>query len=152
MLWYLLIGFGSIIIIWFFVYLKRKQDQTEENFQKRFSGKNIRLLDKYAMFIAQESDGYSHFRGMGYLVLTDDELYFERQLGNKVIPLPITSIVQVGDTKRLGGQNPGKTMLKISFKDNNGENDSIALCVKELAQWKKEIAAAIDEKSITKRI
>ena len=143
MLWYLVIGIGSTVIIWFFVYLKRKQNEIEENFQRRFSGKNIKLLDKNALFIAQESDGYSHFRGIGYLVLTDDELYFERQLRRKVVPIPITSITRVGETRRLGGQNPGKPILKIDFKDMNGKNDSIGLCVKKLERWKKEIAATI---------
>jgi hypothetical protein len=33
-------------------------------------------------------------------------------------------------------------MLQIDFEDTNGKNDSMALCVKELCQWKKEIAAS----------
>jgi len=41
----------------------------EANFQKRFSGKQIQYLDKHALYVAKKSDGYSHFRGQGYLVL-----------------------------------------------------------------------------------
>ena len=144
---YIFIGIGIIIIIGFFVYLKKKQDELEDDFKKRFSGKNILLLDKHAEFIAQESDGFVKVRGLGYLVFTDEVLFFQRQLGNKIVLIPIHSIVQAGETRRLGGRSPGRTMLQIKFKDNSGKNDSIALLVKELSLWKKVIAGAIDKKT-----
>ena len=144
-LWFLLICAAGMGVVWFFVNLKKKQDQLEINFQNRFSGKNIKFLDKCAVFRAQESDGYSQSQGMGYLVLTDEELYFERTVLKKVLPIPITSIKKVGETNRLGGQNPGKPMLKVEFEDSNGNKDSIALSVKELAMWKKEITTAISK-------
>jgi len=144
---YIFIGIGIIIITGFFLYLKKKQDELENDFKKRFSGKNILLLDKHAEFIAQESDGFAQVRGLGYLVFTDEVLFFQRQLGNKVVLIPIHSIIQAGETRRLGGRSPGRTMLQIKFKDNSGKNDSIALLVKELSLWKKVIAGAIDKKT-----
>ncbi len=89
------------IVIIFFVFLKRKQDEVRTSFQKRFAGKKIQFMDKYALYVAKQSDGYSHFRGSGYLVLAEDELYFERQLDRKIIIIPIGSIVKVERTKRL---------------------------------------------------
>jgi len=127
------------IVIIFFVHLKRKQDEIEANFQKRFAGKKIQFMDKHAVYIAQESDGYSHFRGMGYLVLTEDELYFERQLVKKIVKIPTGSIVKVDKTKRLAGQGPGM-MLKVVFQTQDGEQDAIGWKVKELEQWIKEIS------------
>jgi len=123
--------------------LKRKQDEVEANFQKRFAGKKIRFMDKYALYVARQSDGYSHFRGMGYLVLTEDELFFERQLDRKIITIPIGSIVKVERTKRLGGQSLGKMMLKVVFETQDGEQDAIAWKVKELEQWIKEISIMV---------
>jgi hypothetical protein len=146
-IWYIAIALGCALVVCFFVYLKRKQDELEAGFQQRFSGKNIRLVDKNALFVAQESDGYSHFRGIGYLVLTDDELYFKRQLINKVIQVPISSIKNVRETYSLGGQNLGKLMLRIDFDDSSGKNDSMALRVKELKRWKKAIADMINKKA-----
>jgi hypothetical protein len=125
--------------------LKKKQDKLELNFQKRFSGKNIRYLDKVAVFRAQESHGYSQSEGKGYLVLTDDELYFEMVLLNKVLSIPASSIIKVGQTNRLLGVNPGRPMLKVEFKDRNRKNDSIALSVKELEKWKRAITAIMSE-------
>jgi len=136
-----IIAVGIVII--FFVFLKRKQDEVEANFQKRFAGKKIRFMDKYALYVARQSDGYSHFRGMGYLVLTEDELFFERQLDRKIITIPIGSIVKVERTKRLGGQSLGKMMLKVVFETQDGEQDAIAWKVKELEQWIKEISIMV---------
>lgn len=127
------------IVIVFFVHLKRKQDEIEANFQKRFAGKKVRFMDKHALYIARESDGYSHFRGQGYLVLMEDELYFERQLVKKIIEIPTGSIVDVGKTKRLAGQGPGM-MLKVVFKTQDGEQDAIGWKVKELERWINEIS------------
>ena len=46
---------GVSAIIWFIVFSKKKQDELELKFPKRFYGKNIRYLDKCAVFRAQES-------------------------------------------------------------------------------------------------
>jgi hypothetical protein len=142
---YIGIIIGVSAIVWFFVFLKKKQDKLEVNFQKRFSGKNIKYLDKCAVFRAQESHGYSQSEGKGHLVLTDDELYFEMVLLNKVLSISASSIIKVGQTNRLLGVNPGRPMLKVEFKDRNGKNDSIALSVKELEKWKRAITAIMSE-------
>ena len=128
------------IVTIFFVFLKRRQNEVEASFQKRFAGKKIRFIDKYALYIASESNGYSHFRGAGYLVLTEDELYFERQLNRKIVTIPIDSIVKAEQTRRLAGQSPGRMMLKVVFETQDGEQDAIAWRVKKLEQWIKEIS------------
>ncbi len=117
---WLIITIAILGVIIFFIFLKKKQDELEESFQKRFTGKNIRMIDKYALYVAKESDGHSHFRGSGYLVLTGDELYFERQMDGKIIMIPLSSIIKVDSTRRLGGQSPGKLMLKVEFKTQEG--------------------------------
>ncbi len=126
-------------VIIFFIFLKNKQDELEESFQKRFTGKNILMIDKYALYVAKESDGHSHLRGNGYLVLTGDELFFEREMDGKIIMIPLSSIIKVDRTRRLGGQSPGKLMLKVEFKTQEGAEDAIAWKVKELEEWLKQI-------------
>lgn len=143
MILYIGIALGLAAIVWFFVYLKRRQDEQEENFQKRFSGKNLKLVDKTAMYYAQESDGYSHTRGIGYLVLTDEELYFERRVGKKVLEIPVSAIRDVDETRRLGGQGTLRPVLKVVFINSLGNRDAIAVGVKDLAQWKRVVGAAI---------
>jgi len=129
-----------IVISVLFIFLKKRQDEVEANFQEKFTGKEIKIMDKYAMYISKESDGYSHFRGVGYLVLTEDELYFERQLNRKVIRIPVGSIVTVEKTRRLGGQSTGRMLLKVVFETPDGKQDAIAWSVKKLNRWIEEIS------------
>ena len=70
MSWFV-VTIAVVCIVVFFIILKKKQDEAEASFQRRFAGKNIQYMDKYAMYIAKESDGYSHVRGIGYFVLTE---------------------------------------------------------------------------------
>lgn len=129
------------IVAVFFILLKRRQDEVKAKIKERFAGQRIRFMDEYALYVARQSDGYSHFRGTGCLVLTEDELYFERQLNRKTIVVPTVAIVAVEKTRRLAGQSPGKMMLKVVFKTEDGEQDAIAWKVRELEQWIKEISA-----------
>ena len=137
---------GVVAVVWFFVVLKRKQDALEDNFRRLFSVDDVRRLDKYAMFKAQRSNGYSQSQGTGYLVLTDEVLYFEMSLLDKVVSIPVTSITRVGETRRLLGVGTIRPMLEVEFEDANGEMDAIALSVKELAAWKVEIARAMSDR------
>lgn len=137
---YVLIAIVIIIVLfYFFRYVKKKELELKADFNKRFAGRNIHLLDKYALYIAQQSDGYSHSRGIGYLVLTDDELYYKRQLGNKVLSIPLASITGVEETRRLSGQSHVKPMLKVSFRNKAGQEDAVAWVVKEREQWIRQI-------------
>ena len=145
MIWIIVI-IAAAIIIKFFIFLKNRQDELEASFQQRFGGFKIQFMDKHALYIARESDGYSHFRGTGYLVLAKNELYFERLLKRKIIIIPTSSIITVEKTKKIAGQSPGM-MLKVVFKTPEGEQDAVAWKVKELDRWIKEISAMIEENS-----
>jgi len=131
------------VVAVFFAFLKRRQDEVEASFQRRFAGKKILFMDKHALYFARQSDDYSHFRGTGYLVLTEDELYFERQLAGKTFIIPTSSIREVETTRRLGGQSAGKRMLKVVFEAQDGQQDAIAWKVRELERWLKEVSSVV---------
>lgn len=135
----ILIIIVSVVIV-FFVVLKKRQDEVEANFKERFAGKEIKIMDKYALYIAKISDGYSHFRGVGYLVLTEDELYFERQLNREIIRMPADSIVKAEKARKLAGQSTGRMLLKVVFETPDGKQDAITWSVKKLEQWIEEIS------------
>jgi len=140
--WYLIVAIG-LLLIWFFIHLKKKQEMLEANFQQRFKNKDILFLDKVAVLHAQESEGYSQSSGMGYLVLTEQELYYEMVFFGKIFPIPLNSIKRVSETKRLGGKSTLWPMLHIEYKDSTGNPDSIALRVKELSKWQTKIKSAM---------
>jgi len=137
------IALAVCAIVWFFVYLKKRQDLLEANFQEKYSGKNIRYLDKHAVLKAQKSRGYSQIQGMGYLVLTDHELVFDMQLLDNSITISTDSIKRVGKTKRLLGVGHVLWMLLIEYTEPGGDEDALALRVKELETWQDQIRAVM---------
>ncbi len=147
MTWFL-ISIAIICIALFFLFLKKKQDELEKSFQKKFAGQKILYMDKYARIIAQQSHGLSQTAGMGYLVLTSQELYFKLQLINKEISIPVASLMNVGETRRMGGKNPLRTMLKVDFNTIDGKEDAIALLVKDLPRWKIELSHIMKKQNL----
>jgi len=131
------------VVVWFFVFLWRKQQEVEQNFQRRFAGKKILKLEKHAHFRAHESSGYSQVSGQGYFVLTDKILYFEMVLMKKVIEIPLSAITNVEFTYRLLGVSPARKMLRVQYVDAKGRRDSIALTLKDREGWQRAIKLAI---------
>jgi hypothetical protein len=140
---YVCIDTVLIVIVLFFRMVKRKERELEESFQKRFSGQKIVYMSKYAQLVAQESRGYSQTKGMGYLVLTDQELHFSMQLVDLEISIPATALTRVGETRRMKGKGTIKLMLKVEFKTLDGKDDALALRVKDMARWKAELAGVM---------
>lgn len=132
------------VVIWFIVYAKKRQDKLENDFNQRFANQNVRLLDKYAVLKCHESCGYSQVQGVGYLVLTDDILHFEMGLLDKDIQISTSDIFGIEETRRLLGVGTIRLMLRIMYKNSEGENDSIALFVKDKAKWTEEISRIIN--------
>lgn len=100
-------------------------------------------MDKYATFKGQRSHRFSQAQGVGYLVLTHDELYFEMGLLDKVLSIPVGSITGVDQGTRMLGVGTIRPMLKVEFEGDDGEMDEIVLMVKELREWKQAIAHAM---------
>ena len=61
---------GIAAIVFFFIKLKKTQDEIRDMIARRFAGKKILLRDPHALHVAQESRGYSQKRGNGDLILT----------------------------------------------------------------------------------
>ncbi|MDH3641150.1 MAG: hypothetical protein OES38_03585 [Gammaproteobacteria bacterium] len=107
---------GTLAVVWFFVVLKRRQDALEQNFQRLFSNKDVMRVDKKATFKGQRSHRFSQTQGVGYLVLTCDELYFEMGLLDKVLSIPVGSITGVDQSTRMLGAGTIKPMLKVELE------------------------------------
>ncbi len=101
---------------------------------------------EHIMFRAVESSGYSQTSGMGYIALTERYLYFELVLLDLVITVPTGKLCGAEFVRRLKGVSPVRKMLRIMFVNENGEDDSIAINVKDMEQWKRVISQ-ISEKS-----
>ena len=137
---YIAILIGTSLLVWFFYFLWRRQNLILERVEGKISGQKVIMPTEHIMFRAVESSGYSQTSGMGYIALTENFLYFELVLLDLVITVPTTRLQGAEFVRRLKGVSPIRKMLRIMFTNENGEDDSIAINVKEMEHWKNAIS------------
>jgi len=101
---------------------------------EKFSDKTILISDNMANFFGQESLGVWKVRGNGVLLLTEEELFFGMWKPKKEILIPIKSILEITNPKSHMHRSAFRPLLKISFKNENGDFDSVAWYVRHLNQ------------------
>lgn len=138
---YLAILIGISLIAWFFYYLWRRQQIVLQRVEERIKEQKIILPVEHIMFRAVESSGYSQASGMGYIALTENILYFEMVLLDLVINVPVSCLKGAELVYRLKGVSPGRKMLRIKFRNEKGQEDSIAINVKDLEHWQNTVNA-----------
>lgn len=136
---YIAIAIGASLLLWFFYFLWHIQNLILQRVEAKIKGQNVLMPTEHIMFRAVESSGYSQSSGMGYLALTEDFLYFELVLLDLVITVPTIKLQGAEFVRRLKGVSPIRKMLRIMYTNENGEDDSIAVNVKEMNLWKKTI-------------
>lgn len=137
---YIAILVGVSLLVWFFYFLWRRQQLVMARIEGKIKGQKVIMPTEHIMFRAVESSGYSQTSGMGYIALTQDCLYFELALLDLVITVPTTKLQGAEFVRRLKGVSPIRKMLRIMFINENGDDDSIAINVKDMEHWKNTIS------------
>ena len=101
----------------------------------KYKDKNVLIFDDKSNFFGQESLGLGKIRGNGVLLLTEKELYFGMWKPKKEILVPVKSITDIANPKSHMHRSILRPLLKVIFKNNNGEFDSVAWFVQHLEQW-----------------
>lgn len=143
---YIGIALGVSLLVWFFWFLWRRQNLVMARVESKISGQKIIMPTEHIMFRAVESSGYSQTSGMGYIALTEEYLVFELVLLDLVITVPTNKLCGAEFVRRLKGVSPIRKMLRIMFVNESGEDDSIAINVKNMEQW-KSVISKISERS-----
>jgi hypothetical protein len=107
-------------LLWF----RRVVAQRAQAARERFP--NARLIVPGANFFGQESHGVTQLRGNGTLVLTDNELYFERLLPRREYRIPLHAIRALETVTSYLGKSIFRPLLKVVFVDEAGNTDSMA--------------------------
>lgn len=144
---YIGIALGVSLFFWFFWFLWRRQNLVMERVESKISGQKIIMPTEHIMFRAVESSGYSQTSGMGYIALTEEYLFFELVLLDLVITVPTNKLCGAEFVRRLKGVSPIRKMLRIMFVNENGEDDSLAINVKDMEKWKSVISQSSHENS-----
>jgi len=111
----------------------------------KFQGENILITDEMSNFFGQESFGVWKVRGNGVLLLTDEILFFEMWKPKKEIKIPIKSITKISNPKSHMHRTALRPLLKVWFKNDTGEDDSVAWWVRELDKWNNILNRLIEE-------
>ena len=136
---YIAIFLGTSLLVWFFYFLWQRQQLMLARVERKIKGQNVIMPTEHIRFRAVESSGYSQASGMGYIAITENFLFFELVVLDLTITVPTSRIQGAEFVYRLKGVSPGKKMLRIMFVNENGEDDSIAINVKEMEHWRNTI-------------
>ncbi|MFX0136171.1 MAG: hypothetical protein ACFFDN_21205, partial [Candidatus Hodarchaeota archaeon] len=102
---------------------------------EKYKDKNVLLADDMSNFFGIESLGVWKVRGNGVLLLTEEELFFGMWKPKREFLIQIKSITEISNQKSHMKRSIFRPLLKIVFKNENGEIDSAAWYVRHLDKW-----------------
>jgi hypothetical protein len=104
---------------------------------------NARAIVSGANFFGQESSGVGQLRGNGTLVLTDQELYFERWLPQREYRIPLSAIHSIETPTAFLGKSNSRPLLKVNYQDADGNTDAMAWLLPDLAGFKRQLEESL---------
>jgi len=110
---------------------KKRINEVYENYKD----KDILIADDMSNFFGLESSGVWKVRGNGVLLLTEEELYFGMWKPKKDLLIPVKFIIKITNPKSHMHRSVFRPLLKITFRNENGETDSAAWYVRKLDEW-----------------
>jgi hypothetical protein len=123
-----------------FSILRRETASRAQAISKKFP--NAKLVVSWVNFYGQESKGKMQMRGNGTLVLTEDELYFEQLVPRREFRIPLTAIQAVETPSSYLGKTNFRPVLKVVFRDDAGQTDSMGWIVPDVESTRQAIEAA----------
>lgn len=140
----------GLVLLWIIVFAVAKKFQAKraKEVLDKSKGKDVLGVSSSANFFGQESLGVTQLRGNGVLVLTNEELYFEMWLPKREFHIPISSIVDIETPKSHLGKTKFRPLLKVVFKNEKGEIDSVAWLLRNVPHWKEGLKKLSQGRSI----
>jgi hypothetical protein len=103
----------------------------------RFSSDEIICIDSSASFLGRASLKYRQIRGNGVLVLTRGQVFFRRLFPELEFSIPLRTVRKVETPRSFQGKSVFRPLLKIDYKTDTGDTDSVAWCVSDLKNFIK---------------
>ena len=120
--------------------LRHLQDDVKDRIAKVYKADDIVLEDTLANSYGLESAGAGQVRGNGGLVLTRTTLHFFQMVPSREVKIPLERLVETSVVKSHLGKTSGYDLLKVQFKTERGEDNSIAFFVKQGPEaWRTKI-------------
>ena len=115
--------------------LKRIFKKRINEIYAKYMSKDVLITDDMANFFGLESLGSWKIRGNGVLMLTEEELFFGMWKPKKEFSIPLNSIIEVTNPKSHMHKSVFRPLLKVIFKNESGDLDSVAWYVRHLDKW-----------------
>ncbi len=93
---------------------------------EKFKDKKVLISSSSANFFGQESLRKNQIGGNGVLILTEKDLIFEMWIPKKKLIIPLNSIIKIITPKSHLGKIKFRSLLKVIFKNEKNESDSVA--------------------------
>ena len=124
-------------------YLKNLQAKRAQEVLDKYKDKKIIAVSSNANYFGRESKDITQIRGNGVLILMQEELCFEMWAPKKELRIPVSSFSGVETTQSHLGRSKFTPLLKVVFKNDEGQSDSAAWLVNNLDNWKQSIEKLI---------
>ncbi len=128
-----------IVFVVFIISIRNIIVKRKKEIIAKFKDKEILLISSNANYFGTETLKSFQIRGNGFLILTKDELFFQMWTSKKEISIPISNLRSAETVKSFLGKTVYTPLLKVNFKNEHNDSDSIAWLVKNLHQWAKTI-------------
>ena len=115
--------------------LKRIFKKRINEIYAKYMSKDVLITDDMVNFFGLESLGSWKIRGNGVLMLTEEELFFGMWKPKKEFSIPLNSIIEVTNPKSHMHKSVFRPLLKVIFKNESGDLDSVAWYVRHLDKW-----------------
>ena len=119
-----------------------KQMKQANQLLEEFKEENIVAYTSAANYIGVESSGYEQVRGNSFLMLTSQFLLLERLAPRKRLMIPLRKIFRVDQVASFLGRRNIKPILRVAFTNDEGEQDTLGILLKDPDKWEQLVHAA----------
>ena len=128
-----------LALLFLLISVRRKGRECLEMVADRFRGEDVICQDNSASFFGKKSKKFKQVRGNGVLILTRRELFFRRLMPESEISIPLQNVQGVETPLSFLGKSIFRPLLKVDYRTETGEADSIAWYVKNLKCFREGI-------------
>ncbi len=118
--------------------VRRVAAASDESIAREFAGVDVVRKAPMANYLGLESKGGKQLRGNGALVVTADEVWFQRAGGNAPLRVPRSAITGASVVRSHAGKAVGRPLVRIDF-DGPGGPDAAAWYVPDAESWAAEL-------------
>lgn len=121
--------------------VRRVASASAQAIEREFAGVDLVRTAPMANYFGLESKGGKQIRGNGALVLTADEVWFQRAGADGPLRVPRGSITGASVVRSHAGKTVGRPLVRIDFAGADGP-DAAAWYVPDAEAWVAELQPA----------